>query len=150
MSDDEDIDMMDRPMDTINVAARNREIEALGMDKDKDFYEKIEKEFQKFMSELMQNNALAEFRDSYQTRFSMLQSSYENEKDLIKKCKKLTQKLYNKELDVKRAQKTLNFDLERIEQLKEKVNKSYEDIEKAKLIEEDMKEQIAQDKQEIA
>jgi hypothetical protein len=128
MSDGEDVEVQDQPLDT---AAKNRELDNMAFNREE--YEMIQREFHKFLSEIQQNKQLDKFKEQYENIYGLLNLSYNSEKELIKKCKDLNKKISSKAQEVKHSLKISNDDMEKIEQLKEKVNKTYSEIEKMKV-----------------
>lgn len=73
------------------MAAKNRELDQMAFNREE--FELIEKEFHKFLSEIQQNKQLERFKEQYENIYSLLRSSYNAEKEFIKKCKELNKKI---------------------------------------------------------
>lgn len=128
--------------------AQNREIESLGLDPED--YDKIEKEFQQFLQEIIGNQNLDRFRGEYDRIHKTLKTSYEGEKKYIKRCKDLNNQIFDKAQNVRAAIRVASSVVEEISALKTKVNADYEELARKKEKEERDRQSINKLKQDIA
>ena len=125
-----------------------KEIEALGINDEK--FEDIDREFDLFIKEIIGNTNLERFRREYEQIFQTLQTFYEGEKRLIKRCKDLNNNIYEKATNVKAAIRMASNEVEKISSLKQKVQKSYEEVANQREKEEKAREKITRLKADIA
>ena len=124
----------DQPMDK---AARNREIDNLSFDQEA--FEILEKEFQQFLQEIIGDKDLEKFRSEYELTYNTLVNSYSTEKDLIKRCKDFNNRIFEKATSVRAAIRMASSEMDKINSLKSKVTKAYEEVARQKAKEENAK-----------
>jgi hypothetical protein len=125
-----------------------REIEALGFDQDK--FEEIEQEFKQFLEEIIGNNNLEDFKKEYTKIYKTLKTSYEGEKKVIKRCKELNTQIFDQATAVRAAIRMASNEVEKINALKAKVAKAYEEVQVQREKEEKYRDKITKLKGEIS
>jgi hypothetical protein len=134
-----------RPVDRV---ARMREIENLGIDRDT--YETIEREFQDFLQEIVGHQSLQDFKDEYEKEYERLKKSYKNEQELIKKCLEFNKQAMERAKSFNAAIKLAIAETEKIEALKGRKEKAFEELKRLKVNEEESRQDIKTLKIEIA
>ena len=79
-----------------------------------------------------------------------LKASYDGEKTLIKRCKDLNGQIFEKASTVRAALRMASSEVDKIAQLKSKVNKAYEEVANQREKEEKQRQKITQLKADIA
>lgn len=143
---DEDGDLeVSRPVDRV---ARMREIENMGIDRET--FENIEREFQDFLQSIIGETSLERFREQYEQTYELLKSSYRTEQDLIKKCLDFIKKAQESSIDLNNAVRLAALEMEKIDGLRNKVDKAYNELSRMKVKEEESRQEIQSLKVDIA
>lgn len=113
-------------------------------------YEALERDFHILLTELQGEQTLERFRQEYEKLHRALQTSHENEKRLIKKCKELNTEIQNNAKSIQDALKMAQEDSETIKALKVDVEKAWQMVDAAREKEENSKQIILSLKVEVS
>jgi len=142
---DDGIDMeVSKPIDRV---AKMKEIENLGIDRDT--FENIEREFQDFLQDIVGEQSLEKFKEEYEQSYDRLKLSYRNEQDLIKKCLEFNKQALERAKSFNAAIKLAISETEKIDALKARKEKAFEEVKNLKVTEQESKQEIETLKIEI-
>ena len=113
-------------------------------------YDKLEKDFERVLDELISDKSLEKFRIEYEKLHSTLKKSHQNEKKLIKKCRELNEELKLNASKVTKAIKLSSEDENSIALLKNEIDKAWKMVDVAQEKEKKGKRTIQQLRSEIA
>lgn len=136
---------MSRPVDR---AAIERDIRSMGIDRET--FENIEREFQDFLQDIIGQTPLERFRQEYEQTFELLRGSYRTEQDYIKKCLDLNKRCVECANNVNAAIKLATTEADKIGTLQNNLEKAYEEVARAKVKEEESRQEIQSLKIDIA
>lgn len=112
-------------------------------------YEAIEKEIEATLAELNDDATLTSFRDEYEKLSMALTKSHENERRLIKKCRKLNSEIQQHSSKVQTTLKLSQEDKMTIESLKINIDRNWRMVDACQEKEKQNKEHITRLKEEI-
>lgn len=107
-----------------------REIDSLQFDPDQ--YEDIIRDFHDFVSKIVDNQSLKKFHKEYQTLYKALVASHKNEDTYIKDCKAQIEEIWSKAQKVKSAIRMAANEVDRIEEIKNKVTDEQDKVQQKK------------------
>ena len=148
MNDDNVELEMSRPVDR---AAIERDIRGMGDNSDNLVaIQNIEREFQEFLQEIVGQTPLERFRQEYEQTFELLKSSQRTEQEYIKKCLELNKRCVECANNVNAAIRLATNEADKIGNLQNNLEKAYEEVARAKVKEEESKQEIKSLKIDIA
>ena len=118
--------MADEDDTKLDLEAMNDKSEELkkldGLSFSPDDFEDIEREFKKFLEEIVGNTNLRTFKEKYQQKYNTLKSSYEKEVKTLKQCKAKINEIWDNAQNVRSAIRMANNEVDRIAELKARVD----------------------------
>ena len=87
-----------------------------------DAFEEIKREFKTFLDEIVGNQNLRTFKEQYQAKYHVLESSYQKEQKTLTQCKSKINEIWEKAQNVRSALRMANQEVEKIGDLKKQVD----------------------------
>jgi len=136
MADDDDTKLDIEAMN--DKAEELKKLEEISFDADK--FEDIEREFEQFLKEIVGLPNLKRFKEEYTKIYKTLRTSYEGERKLIQRSKAMITEIWDYAQNVKSAIRMASNEVERISDLKQRVEDESAKVSQKK-DEEDVKRQ---------
>ena len=87
-----------------------------------DAFEEIKREFKTFLDEIVGNSNLRSFKEQYQSKYDVLESSYHKEQKTLKQCKQKINEIWEKAQSVRSAMRMAGQEVDKITDLKKSVD----------------------------
>ena len=137
----------------LDIEAMNDKAEELkkldGLSFSPDDFEDIEREFKQFLEEIVGNTNLRTFKEKYQQKYNTLKSSYEKEVKTLRQCKQKINEIWENAQNVRSAIRMANNEVDKIAELKQRVDEETAKVNSRKEEEKARKEQIAKLQEQI-
>ena len=118
-----------------------------------DAFEEIKREFKTFLDEIVGNSNLRSFKEQYQSKYDVLESSYHKEQKTLKQCKQKINEIWEKAQSVRSAMRMAGQEVDKITDLKKSVDDEQAKAAARRVVEKDklakiemLNEKIAEDK----
>eukprot|EP01035_Chromulina_nebulosa_P019250 gene19250-25102_t len=113
-------------------------------------FEKLERDFQEVLTEMMGDQSLEKFRLEYEKLHRALKRSHEQEKRLVKKCRDLNSEILNNQAKIKTALRLSQEDQKTIAHLQKEMEKTWKLVYMSQEKEARAKDTIGQLKEEMS
>ena len=134
----------DTKLDIEAMADKAEELKKLdGLSFSPDDFEDIEREFKHFLEEIVGNVNLRQFKEKYQQKYNTLKSSYEKEVKTLKQCRTKITEIWENAQNVRSAIRMANNEVDKIAELKGRVDDETTKVNSRKEEEKVKKESIA-------
>lgn len=146
MADDDDL-----KLDVGAIADKAEEIKAVDeLSFNPDAFEEIKREFKTFLDEIVGNQNLRAFKEQYQAKYHVLESSYHKEQKTLAQCKHKINEIWEKANNVRSAVRMAMQEVDRITDKKKSVDDEQAKAASRKEEEKEKEAKIALLKEEIA
>lgn len=112
-------------------------------------FEALEKEFQELLDSMDKDENLEKFKQEYEKLYRAFQTSFKNEKRLVKRCKELNETIIANAARVRAAITMTQEDSQLVTSLKKEVDKAWSMVDVAKNKEEEMKKKVTELRAEL-
>ena len=137
-------DEEDTKLDIEAMADKAEELKKLdGLSFSPDDFEDIEREFKNFLEEIVGPSHLRQFKEKYQQKYNTLKSSYEKEVKTLKQCRQKITEIWENAQSVRSAIRMANNEVDKIADLKARVDEETTKVNRLRVEEKQRKEQIA-------
>ena len=115
-----------------------------------DAFEEIKREFKSFLDEIVGNNDYRAFKEQYQAKYHVLESSFHKEQKTLKQCKQKINEIWEKAQNVRSAVRMAMQEVDKIADLKKEVDEFQAKTASRKDDEKDKRAKIEMLQEEIA